>query len=267
VQCEDCQKWFTLPPGVSENDLPDVFECGLRWWDCPHHKNYKGDKEWCKNGKIKTKLVAEWLKILEARRAGDTAQTIEDATVQLTGVSSDSNNGEASNTHLCVPLITLAPLPQAVGREIDFQNPSTQESQPEGASRTRNKELSDVCKFTFYLAQWYAGHVAWGLVQEARIAHFKQSLFDLDKRGKWALFTVDMKGKTVPDKNKCEQGYRMGAKGMSVQGGMFLFCNEHGILQQHFIDLVYEQSSNQSLEEAMSGLAAQLDFIRRQYQT
>jgi hypothetical protein len=57
----------------------------------------------------------------------------------------------------------------------------------------------------------------------------------------------------------------MGAKGMSVQGGMFLFCNEHGILQQHFIDLVYEQSSNQSLEEAMSGLAAQLDFIRRQY--
>ena len=80
-----------------------------------------------------------------------------------------------------------------------------------------------MCKFAFYLAQWYAGHVARGIVQEARIAYFKQSLFDLDKRGKWAVFIVDMKGKTVPDKKKCEQGYRMGAKGMSVQGACCFF--------------------------------------------
>jgi hypothetical protein len=79
------------------------------------------------------------------------------------------------------------------------------------------------------------------------------------------MFTVDMKGKTVSDKHKCEQGYRMGAKGMSVQGGMLIFCNEDGLLQQHYVDLVYEQSSNQYLEEAMSGLAAQLDFIRQRY--
>ncbi len=182
VQCEDCQKWFTLPPGVSGDDLPDVFECGLRWWDCSHHQNYKGDKEWCKDGKIKTKLVAKWLKILEARRAAETAPTIEseDANIQLATASSDLNNGEASNAHLCIPVISDDPLPQEVVGEI-----ASQESQPEGASRTRYKDLSDVCKFTFYLAQWYTGHVARGLVQEARIAHIKQSLFDLDKRGKW----------------------------------------------------------------------------------
>ncbi len=38
LQCEDGKKWFTLPPGLSGDDFPDVFECGLQWWDWPDHK-------------------------------------------------------------------------------------------------------------------------------------------------------------------------------------------------------------------------------------
>jgi hypothetical protein len=57
----------------------------------------------------------------------------------------------------------------------------------------------------------------------------------------------------------------MGLKGMSLHGGMLNFCNEEGIIQQHYLDLVYAQSSNQSLEEAMSGIAAMLDFIQELY--
>ena len=56
----------------------------------------------------------------------------------------------------------------------------------------------------------------------------------------------------------------MGARGMSLQGGMLEFYigeERH----THYIDLIYQQTSNQHLEEAMSGLSAQLDFIRREY--
>jgi hypothetical protein len=53
----------------------------------------------------------------------------------------------------------------------------------------------------------------------------------------------------------------MGLKGMSLQGGMLNFVQD-GVMQQHFVDLVYSQSSNQSLEESMTGLSAQLDVIR-----
>jgi hypothetical protein len=97
---------------------------------------------------------------------------------------------------------------------------------PEGAARSRNKGLSDVCKYTLYLGQWYAAHVGRGKWQEARIAEHKEMLKVEKNRGKVATFTTDMKSKTVSDKHKCEQGYRMGLKGMSLQGGMLNFCNK-----------------------------------------
>ena len=36
-------------------------------------------------------------------------------------------------------------------------------------------------------------------------------------------------------------------------------------MQRHFINLIHDQTSNQHLEETMTGLAAQLEFIRRTY--
>ena len=80
------------------------------------------------------------------------------------------------------------------------------------------------------------------------------------------MFTIDMKGKTPTAKNREEQGHGMGAVGMSLQGGMLHFFLD-GVEQQHFVDLIYNQRSNQTLQEAMTALSAQLDFIRRTYPT
>jgi hypothetical protein len=56
----------------------------------------------------------------------------------------------------------------------------------------------------------------------------------------------------------------MGARGMSLQGGMLHFVKDEK-MQRHFINLIYDQTSNQHLEDAMAGLAVQLEFIRRTY--
>ena len=80
-------------------------------------------------------------------------------------------------------------------------------------------------------------------------------------RGKVVILTVDMKSKTVKDKNRCEQGHGMGAKGMSLHGGMVDGYRD-GVFHTHYIDVIYEQSSNQCLEEAMCGVAAQIEEIR-----
>jgi hypothetical protein len=58
----------------------------------------------------------------------------------------------------------------------------------EGAARTMNKELADVCNFNLYLAQWYVSHVARGKIQRARIDKHKAMLFDTEKQGKYAMF-------------------------------------------------------------------------------
>jgi hypothetical protein len=47
---------------------------------------------------------------------------------------------------------------------------------------------------------------------------------------------------------------------MSCPGGMLNFVL-NGVKQQNYVDLVFSQSFNQSLEKAMTGLSAQLDFI------
>ncbi len=74
--------------------------------------------------------------------------------------------------------------------------------------RTRNKELSAVCKYAFYIAQWYAAHVGRGKWQEARIEDHKKMLFAADKQGRFAIFTIDFKGKTVPDKKRMRPSRR-----------------------------------------------------------
>jgi hypothetical protein len=51
---------------------------------------------------------------------------------------------------------------------------------------------------------------------------------------------------------------------MSLQGDMLNFVL-NGVMQQHYEDLVYSQSSNQCLEESMTELSALLDLIRALY--
>jgi hypothetical protein len=216
---------------------------------------YKDD--WCRKGAIKTTLVTQWIRLLETRAAE----------AQDAHLSPDMTTALQLDHNLTDPLVAGSSSEEA--QQVDPDPDQTEEAQDplvkEGAARSRNKGLSDVCKYTLYLAQWYAAHVGRGKWQDTRIAEHKDMLKLEKNRGKVAMFTTDMKSKTVPDKHKCEQGYPMGLKGMSLQGGMLNFCNKDGIMQQHYVNVVYAQSSNQSLEEAMSGIAAQLDFIQAHY--
>ncbi len=66
VQCEQCHKWFTLPPEICPEDLPEVFKCTLRWWDFCTDKSY-GKNDWCRQGRTNSKLVKQWVNILQAR--------------------------------------------------------------------------------------------------------------------------------------------------------------------------------------------------------
>jgi hypothetical protein len=66
-----------------------------------------------------------------------------------------------------------------------------------------------------------------------------------------------MKSKQVKLKNREPQGFGMGAKGVSLQGGMvegWLNGEKH----THYIDVTCGQSSNQTVEEAMKGAWAQV---------
>jgi hypothetical protein len=100
------------------------------------------------------------------------------------------------------------------------------------------------------------------LWQDDALAKLQERLGSPECRGKVVILTVDMKSKTVKDKNRCEQGHGMGAKGMSLHGGMVDGYRD-GVFHTHYIDVIYEQSSNQSLEEAMVGIRVQVEEIRR----
>jgi hypothetical protein len=82
--------------------------------------------------------------------------------------------------------------------------------------------------------------------QEGQLEEHKRALQLLGNEGKVALFTIDMKSKTLPNKHRAPQGFGMGAKGMSLQGGMLNFWQD-GKMQQHYVNLIYDQSSNQSV--------------------
>ena len=117
-----------------------------------------------------------------------------------------------------------------------------------------------------YGPKHYHAHVGRELWQDHQIKMHKEFLRRPENAGKIAMFTIDMKGKTPTAKNREEQGHGMGAVGMSLQGGMLHFFLD-GVEQQHFVDLIYNQRSTQTLQEAMTALSAQLDFIRRTYPT
>jgi hypothetical protein len=130
--------------------------------------------------------------------------------------------------------------------------------------RTRIRELVEVVKYVAYVPAWYAAHVARGKWQAREIARHMKALGDECNAGIVAIFVIDMKSKTATGKTREEQGHGMGARGMSLQDGMLYFSKD-GELQRVFVDLIYDQTSNQHLEEAMTSLAAQLGFIRKTY--
>ncbi len=107
----------------------------------------------------------------------------------------------------------------------------------EGSARSRYRALLDIAQFTDYVPRYYAALVARGIWQENQVSIHKNMLRDPDKAGKVAMFTIDMKSKTPTGKNREEQGFGMGAKGMSLQGGMLHFFH-NGEMQMQFIDLI-----------------------------
>jgi hypothetical protein len=233
VQCEKCRKWFGLPQHISPEDLPDVFKCTLRWWDLPsHNKPCQGD--WCGYGRTNRRLVDAWLKILQDRELGEAVQTHPTSLAAEPQIQPDpvipfenAHQTDSRPSRLAAEPQnqpdTLIPFEDA--QQIDSRPSSIaaeppnlpseplflvedadvqHDPLPEGTARTRNKELAEVCKFNLHLAQWYASHVARGKLQQARIKEHKNMLHDADKQGICAMLTIDMKGKTVPDKNKAQ---------------------------------------------------------------
>ncbi len=113
-QCEDCNKWFTLPQGVTTDDLPDVFVCGLRWWDCSLQKVQTGYKDdWCRKGAKKTNLVTKWLRQLTTR-AAESMETSnpEDRNVDLVTETMEGLHAGFELTDSLLPGITKGSIPQ-----------------------------------------------------------------------------------------------------------------------------------------------------------
>jgi hypothetical protein len=130
------------------------------------------------------------------------------------------------------------------------------EPTPEGGTRTRNKELAAICKYAFYIGQWYAAHVARGKWQEARIqGSTKTCCLTPINKGMSQYSPLTSKGRRYQTKICVSKAFAWGLK----------YFVKDGIMQQHYVDLIFDQSSNQSLEKTMTGLSAQLDFIRQLY--
>ncbi len=110
VQCEDCTKWFTLPQGVTPDELPDVFVCGLSWWDCSLQKINTGYKDdWCGKGAIKTNIVTKWIRLLKTR-AKDPMET------------NKSEDGDAHHSALPILRRTSRSLSASLTRRRSFRS-------------------------------------------------------------------------------------------------------------------------------------------------
>jgi hypothetical protein len=137
---------------------------------------------------------------------------------------------------------------------------------PEGASRYLSKELVRAAGAITGVPSYYCAHVGRGKWQDKSIEELHASLGEGKNRGRLLMLTIDMKSKTETGKNREPQGHGFGGRGMGLQGGMVDVC-VRGEIRTYYCDLIYEQSSNQKIEEAMSGLDAQLDALKRRFPT
>jgi hypothetical protein len=84
------------------------------------------------------------------------------------------------------------------------------------------------------------------------------------------IATIDMKSKTTAAKHRTDQGFGFGLRGMSIQGAMLERWRKptdggSAYREVSYVDIVYCQSSKQSLEEAMSGVDLMMSFIQQNY--
>jgi hypothetical protein len=156
-----------------------------------------------------------------------------------------------------ISTVMEAVAPQVVHREA-LNNNNCGELAPEieGCMKTLMKALVKAAQALEYGPKHYHAPVGRKLWQDHQIKMHKEFLRRPENAGKNAIITIDMKGKTPTAENREEQSHDMGAVGMSLQGGMLHFFLD-GVEQQHFVDLVYNQRSNQTLQEAMTALSAQ----------
>jgi hypothetical protein len=232
VECSHCGTRRVVPDGVDDKDLFLDWNCSIRTWCMnPLQQGYQEFNN-CNKGKTNKRLIKAYL----AELAKESAQNTE-ALLEPLGPTHNSQDFAID----VVEDPVNQPAKKKQKKDVVL-NPT-----PEGTMRRRMRDLLDMVGYVAYVPGWYVAHIARGKWQAREIARAKATLFE--KEEKIALFTIDMKSKTVTGKNREQQGHGMGARGMSLQGCML-----------HYVK--YEQTSNQHLEEAMTGLAAQLAFIR-----
>ena len=128
-----------------------------------------------------------------------------------------------------------------------------------------------VCKHFEEMPRLWAGHCCRCKWQRHSIAQMKTELISDACFGKVADVTTDMQAKHLASKHSQPQGFDFGLKGMSNQGFEFAFGCLDGkgrrCVETEYIDLVYQQQSSQSLEEAMSTLKLALNIFHDQRTT
>ena len=261
-----------MPPETPLSDLPLEWMCSVRTWRThPKAWDAKTDAQWCNNQQTNYRAIKKNAADLETKRQA-AAQSLECNREPVPDVvPSESKEYITSNPILDVVISTVmeavAPQPQLVDvGALNNNNCGQLVPEIEGCLKTLMKALVTAAQALEYGPKHYHAHVGREMWQDHQIKMHKEYLRRPENAGKIAMFTIDMKGKTPTAKNREEQGHGMGAVGMSLQGGMLHFFLD-GVEQQHFVDLIYNQRSTQTLQEAMTALSAQLDFIRRTYPT
>ena len=276
------------------SDLHDEWTCSVRTWDLPGRSSGRNRKpnvvEYCNDGKINSRKQKAWERILAARnetmgdletnseaksRGRSSSAELDQPPEKKTKITPVESEDSVNERRTADDLVSRSSVVDAQS-DTNFNAPKAgseadkihvnHEPTPEGASKQRARGLVEIAQQLSYVPKYYAAHVLRGVWQDEQVSKHKRALADKGNVGRVAMLTIDMKSKTVPGKNRAEQGYNMGAKGMSLQGGMLNFYEAgKSELQTHYVDLIYAQSSNQHLEEAMSGLSAQLGMIRRKW--
>ena len=132
-------------------------------------------------------------------------------------------------------------------------------------AKTLTTSSCQVAKQYSYVTKYFSSHTIRGMWQSKAEKKMIAGLMGNDNGslGKFVLRT-DHKSKKNPSKSETEQGYDMGLRGMSTHGFQLVFATEQNgerhLVTVHY-DIFYEQSSEQTLPEAMSALRLVMNQI------
>jgi hypothetical protein len=181
---------------------------------------------------------------------------------------------DAITAHTAVPLPDVVPVNSPVPDRPDTDPPPDHvaavseptEPRAEGTARRIAKDLVTSAGALVGVPSHYVAHVGRGKWQDTAIEKMYRALSEPANQGRVLMLTIDMKSKTETGKHREPQGHGFGGRGMSLQGGMVdLYWK--GETRTFYVDLIYEQSSNQKVEEAMCGLQGQLEALKKQFPT